>query len=82
MNEYMSMPYRMEIIPDTYEGGYIVRFPELCGCLTCADTLEKAIQNAEDAKKEWLTAAIEDGIEIPEPLSYDDYNSNIYKKMG
>jgi predicted RNase H-like HicB family nuclease len=64
---YMSLPYKMEITPDTAECGYIVSYPDLPGCITCADTLEKAIANAEDCKKEWLTAAIEDGVEIKEP---------------
>ena len=31
IDEYMRLPYRMEIIPDTAEGGYVVRFPELPG---------------------------------------------------
>ncbi len=72
--EYMALPYRMEIIPDTDEGGYVVSFPELPGCITCADSLEKAISNADDAKKEWLYAAMEEGIEIPEPVNLDDYS--------
>ena len=74
IDEYMRLPYRMEIIPDTAEGGYVVRFPELPGCLTCADTLEDAVLNAADCKKEWLTAAMEDGIDIPEPVSEDEYS--------
>ena len=74
IDEYMRLPYRMEVIPDTAEGGYVVRFPELPGCLTCADTLEEAIRNAADCKKEWLTAAMEDGIDIPEPASEDEYS--------
>ena len=74
IDEYMRLPYRMEIIPDTAEGGYVVRFPELPGCLTCADTLEEAVRNAADCKKEWLTAAMEDGIDIPEPVSEDEYS--------
>ncbi|MBQ3590635.1 MAG: toxin-antitoxin system HicB family antitoxin [Clostridia bacterium] len=74
IDEYMRLPYRMEIIPDTAEGGYVVRFPELPGCLTCADTLEEAVQNAADCKKEWLNAAMEDGIDIPEPVSEDEYS--------
>ena len=74
IDEYMSLPYRMEIIPDTKEGGYVVRFPELPGCLTCAETVEEAVKNAEECKKEWLTAAIEDGIKIPEPVSDDEYS--------
>ena len=74
IDEYMRLPYRMEVIPDTAEGGYVVRFPELPGCLTCADTLEEAIRNAADCKKEWLAAAMEDGIDIPEPASEDEYS--------
>jgi len=74
IDEYMRLPYRMEIIPDTAEGGYVVRFPELPGCLTCADTLEEAVRNAADCRKEWLTAAMEDGIDIPEPASEDEYS--------
>lgn len=58
---------RMEVVPDTEEGGYVVFFPDLPGCITCGNTIEKALANAEDAKKAWLEAAIEDGITIHEP---------------
>ena len=74
IEEYMHLPYRMELIPDTVESGFAVRFPELPGCLTCGDTLEEAVRNAENCKREWLTAALEDGIEIPEPVSEEDYS--------
>ncbi len=42
----------MEIEQDLDEGGYVVSFPDLPGCITCADTLEKAIELASDAKQE------------------------------
>ena len=74
LNEYMSLPYRMEIVPDMEEGGFAISFPELPGCLTCADTIEKAIANAEDAKKEWFIAAMKEGLEIPEPITLDNYS--------
>ena len=74
IEEYMRLPYRMEIIPDTVEGGFVVRFPELPGCLTCGDTLEEAVRNAADCKKEWLIAAMEEGISIPEPVSEEEYS--------
>ena len=64
---YMALPYRLEIIPDSIEGGYGARYPELPGCITCANTMEKVITNAQDAKREWLVAALEDGMPIPEP---------------
>lgn len=72
--EYMKLPYRIEIVPDTEEGGYVVSYPELPGCMTCADTLDQAIKNAEDAKREWLIAAMEEKLEIPEPVTLDDYS--------
>lgn len=59
----------MELIPDMVEGGYTACFPELPGCLTCGKTIEDTVANALDAKKEWLKAAIEDGIEIEEPCT-------------
>ena len=48
---YMSLPYRLEIIPDTVEGGYAARYPDLPGCITCADSIEDVFSNAEDAKR-------------------------------
>lgn len=74
IDEYLSAPYKMEIEEDTYEGGYVVSYPDLPGCITCADTIEKAIAAAQDAKREWITAALEDGIEVPRPNSLDNYS--------
>ena len=73
-NDYLSMNYRMEIIEDKDEGGFVVSFPELPGCITCGETVESAVANALDAKKAWLEAAMEDGIEIHEPDSLEDYS--------
>lgn len=69
---YMGLPYRMEIIPDDEEGGYTALYPDLPGCFTCSETMDGIVSNALDAKKAWLEAALEDGLEIPEPASSDD----------
>ena len=74
IEDYMALPYRMELVPDTAEGGYAVSFPDLPGCVSCGDTLESAVKNGEDAKKAWLAAALEDGIEIPEPDNLEQYS--------
>jgi predicted RNase H-like HicB family nuclease len=71
---YMSLPYRLEIVPDPYEGGYAIQYPDLPGCITTGETIEEALENAEDAKKAWLTAALEDGIRINEPGSLEQYS--------
>ena len=73
---YMSLPYRIEIIPDESDGGFTAWYPELPGCITTADTMDKILLNAVDAKKAWLEAAIADGVEIKEPLrmNAEDYS--------
>ena len=52
----------LKVVPDPDEGGFVVSYPDLPGCITCGDTMEAAIANARDAKAEWLAAASEEGI--------------------
>ena len=78
---YLKLPYRLEIVPDIYEGGYVASYPELPGCLTCAETIEEVIASALDAKKTWLEAALEDGDTIQEPDSIDNYSGQFKLRM-
>ena len=71
---YMDLPYRLEIFPDPDEGGFVVRYPDLPGCISVGNTMKDALENAEDAKKTWLTVAVDEGIRIAEPESLDDYS--------
>lgn len=64
INDYLNTNFKMEIIEDPSEGGYVVSYPDLPGCITVGETIERAITNAKEAKKIWLEAAIEDGIDI------------------
>ncbi|MBR1810692.1 MAG: type II toxin-antitoxin system HicB family antitoxin [Clostridia bacterium] len=71
---YLSLPYRLELIPDPDEGGYAASYPELPGCVTVGETAESAVANALDAKEAWLSAALSDGLPIPEPDTAADYS--------
>ena len=51
LNDYLAMSYRMEIVEDKDEGGFVVSYPELPGCITCGETIERAVENAADDKK-------------------------------
>lgn len=53
-NDYMAMSYRMETVEDKDEGGFVVFYPDLPGCITCGETVESVIGNALDAKKAWF----------------------------
>lgn len=74
VEEYMQLPYTIELTPDMDEGGFVASYPDLPGCLSIGDTAEEAVANAIDAKRAWLEAALEDGIEIQEPVSLKDYS--------
>ena len=49
LNEYLALPYRMEIVEDREEGGYVVSYPDLPGCLTCGETIESAVEELDEA---------------------------------
>ena len=51
LNDYLAMSYRMEIVENKNEGGFVVSFPELPGCITCGETIESAGGNGEGGKK-------------------------------
>ena len=81
LNYYLSLPYRLEIVPDSDEGGYAARYPELPGCITCADTMDKLVANAEDAKRAWLESALEEGLAIAEPARDEDYSGQFKLRL-
>ena len=74
LNEYMEMPYPMDIVEDREEGGYVLSFPDLPGCATCGETIEEVMKNGADAKQAWLEAAMEEGLPIPEPNATELYS--------
>jgi antitoxin HicB len=49
------------------EGGYLVEFPDLRGCLTEGDTLDEALTNAREALSGWLYVAIKYDDPVPAP---------------
>lgn len=81
VDEYMKLPYRLELVEDPDEGGYVALYPDLPGCLTVGETVEKAIDNARDAKRTWFEAALEDGAEIWEPKSLESYSGQFKIRM-
>ena len=66
LNDYMAMSYKMEIVEDKDEGGFVVSYPDLPGCITCGETVEKAESNI------WL---------ISVDYTRDCKKSCVYRKM-
>ena len=81
LNDYLAMSYRLEIVRDDAEGGFVASYPDLPGCITCGETEEEAVKNALDAKKVWLEAALEDGLAIPAPDSLEAYSGQFKLRL-
>lgn len=81
IDEYMKIPYRMEIIEDMEEGGFVASYPDLKGCVTCGSTIEAVAASLLDAKRAWIEAAIEDGYAIPDPDSDESYSGQFKFRM-
>lgn len=54
------------------DGGYSVEVPDLVGCVTQGETLEEAMEMAQDAALGWLLTAIEEEEEIPKPSTMEE----------
>ena len=81
LNYYMGLPYRIEIIREQEEGGYVLHCPDLSGCITCGETIQEGLEMLEDAKKCWFTACLEDGVSIPEPARLEDYSGQFKLRL-
>jgi antitoxin HicB len=77
INYYLNLDYPLNVRPDIDDGGFIVEFPDLRYCVGTGDTIEEAIKDAMIAKDEWIKAAFEKNINIPEPSNNEEYNGRI-----
>jgi antitoxin HicB len=70
LKDYMSLPYRIELIPD--EGGIVARIPDLPGCISSGDTSAEALEGLEEAKALWISARLDAGHSVPTPFTEDN----------
>lgn len=66
------------IYPAVFEqdkNGIAILFPDLPGCLPCAENLEQAVKNAKEAMLLHLYGMEEDNEEIPEPTPFSELHT-------
>jgi antitoxin HicB len=64
-----DVPFRFTIrpLPADEDGGYLIEFPDLPGCMSDGATIEEAITNGIDAMRGWIEAMRAEGHPIPAP---------------
>ena len=80
LDHYLTREYPFQVIA-AEEGGYVIKFPDLPGCLTQAETVEEIGPMAEDARRVWIEAAYAEGIPIPEPSPPPEYSGKFIVRM-
>ncbi len=81
LDYYLSLPYSIELTPDTEAGGWVAAVRELPGCMSQGDTQAEALQMIQDALRGWLEIALEDGKPIPEPRPENDYSGKFVVRV-
>ena len=55
--EYMKLKYRFELTEDEAEGGYVISYPDLIGCISSGETVYPAPRTAAARGLNRTTAA-------------------------
>lgn len=84
LDEYLELPYRITIVHDRDDDGnegFVAEVEELQGCVSQGSTPEEAVSNVYDAMAGWISVALEDGREIPEPRDPDAYTGRFLLRI-
>ncbi|MGK5086927.1 type II toxin-antitoxin system HicB family antitoxin [Bdellovibrionota bacterium FG-2] len=72
-----DLKYKIEINWSTEDEAYIVRVPELPGCVTHGDTPEHALQMAHEAVDGYIESLKRRGLPVPKPLAEKTFSGKI-----
>jgi antitoxin HicB len=84
VDDYLELPYTIELVRDEDDEGnvgYVAEVDELPGAISQGATPEEAIRSVFDAMKGWLSVALEDGREIPEPRRGKDFSGRFLLRI-
>lgn len=81
LDDYLRLEYPFDVTADEDDGGYVVEFPDLPGCMTQVDSLVDLGVMAEEAKNLWLETAFEAGMEIPLPSYPETYSGRFNVRL-
>jgi len=70
VDDIMKRHYSFVAAADLEDGGWVIKFPDLPGCMTTADTYEEIGTEAKSALESWIASQLRHGQAIPEPSDY------------
>ena len=76
----LNKPYSRNFILNE-DSTYSVEILEFSGCYSQGDNLEEAMNNLNDAARDWIEASLDLGQDIPEPNMNKGYSGRIVLRM-
>ena len=80
---YVKLPHAVHLTKQTEDSDeyWIAEILELPGCTADGESPDEAVENIEDAKRLWIETHLEDGYEVPVPVSVDSYSGKLLVRM-
>ena len=83
VERYLALPYHVTLVRDGdgKDGPWVAQVEELAGCTSRAETAEQAASGIQQAMSDWITEALREGREVPEPKPVDEHSGRLLLRM-
>lgn len=82
LSDYLAREYRFNVVAGyPYEGGYVIEFPDLPGCMTSIESLDELVAMANEIRELWIETEYARGREIPEPSYPEEYSGKFNVRL-
>ncbi len=80
LEAYLAMEYPLQVIA-SLDGGFVIRFPDLPGCVSQTDDLAEVGVIAEEIRTLWIETEYEAGAEVPSPSYSEEYSGKFNLRL-
>jgi antitoxin HicB len=83
IERYVGLPYHLMLVRDGEDKGrpWTATVEELPGCTSRGKTSEEALSGIEAAMESWITTALAEGRDVPEPKSATSHSGRLLLRM-
>jgi len=81
LEDYLALDYSLDVVADP-DGGYVLVYPDLPGCMTQVETLEEVGAAAQEIRHLWIETQYEDGFPIPLPSYPEEYSGKFNLRIA
>jgi antitoxin HicB len=83
LERYLELPYHVTLVrdPDGNGAGWRAGVEELPGCSSHGSTPDEAVNGIRQAMAAWITGALQEGRDVPEPKPVEEHSGRLLLRM-